>query len=108
MELYPELLDIEGIVGVRQLLSFIWEGGLAERRSVPECRVLGELGRSFPRIRERHPRIADFVGVALFQGGFPEGSNLQATATCRERFARGQRPADPQRTGTPLAMLGQR
>ena len=61
-----------------------------------------------PRIRERHPRIADLVGVALFRGRFPEGSNLQAAATCRERLvdvgfdapewedvARGQRPGRP-------------
>ena len=60
---------------------------------------------SLPRIRERHPRIADLVGVALFGGRFPDGSNLQAAATCRERLvdvgfdapewgdvARGQRP----------------
>ena len=109
MELYPGAAghrrNCEG-AAVVESPSSTWGVGVAERRSVPDCRVLGQLGRySLPRIRERHPRIADLVGVALFRGRFPEGSNLQAAATCRERLvdvgfdapewgdvARGQRP----------------
>ena len=66
---------------------------------------------SLPRIREKHPRIADLVGVPLFCK-FPVGNNLQAAATCRERLVdsmpqnggmlpEGRDQADPQRTGTP-------
>ena len=46
-----ELLDIEGTVRVRQWLSLppaLGGVGLAERRSVPDCRVLGQLGRFTP------------------------------------------------------------
>ena len=103
-----ELLDIEGTVRVRQLLSLpLALGGLGLRSAVRSqtAAYWASWADSLPRIRERHPRIADLVGVALFRGRFPEGSNLQAAATCRERLvdvgfdapewedvARGQRP----------------
>ena len=103
-----ELLDIEGTVRVRQLSSLPVALGVLGLRSAIRSQTApywASWADSLPRIRERHPRIADLVGVALFRGRFPEGSNLQAAATCRERLpdvgfdapecrdvARGQRP----------------
>ena len=84
-----ELLDIEGTVRVRQLLSLpLALGGLGLRSAIRSqtATYWASWADSLPRIRERPPHIADLVGVALFRGRLPEGSNLQAAATCRERF----------------------
>ena len=107
MELYPRVVGHRRDCGGAAVVDFHL-GGLGLRSAVrsQSAAYWASWADSFPRIREKHPRIVDFVGVALFQGRFPERSNLQATATCREQFARGQRPADPQRTRTPLAMFG--
>ena len=75
-ELYQGVIgyrrDCEG-AAVVESPSSTWEVGLAELHSVPDCRVLGQLGRFTPT-KERHPRIADLVGVALFRGRFAEGN----------------------------------
>ena len=104
-----ELLNIEGTVRVRQLSSLpLAFGGLGLWSAIQSQNAAywASWADSLPRIRERHPDIADLIGVALFRGRFLEDSSLQAAAMCRERLldvgfdsppewgdvARGQRP----------------
>ena len=130
MELYPGVVgyrrDCEG-AAVVESPSSTWELGLRSAVRSQTAACWASWADSLPRIRERHPHIADLVAVALFRGRFPEGSNLQAAATCRERLvdvgfdapewgdvARGQRPGrspenqGPHRTTFWVAMFGQR
>ena len=121
-----ELLDIEGTVRARQLSSLpLALGGLGLRSAIrsQNAAYWASWADSLPRIRERHPDIADLIGVALFRGRFPEDSSLQAAEMCRERLlhvvfdapewedvVRGQRPGRSPQNRDPfrVAMFGQR
>ena len=79
-----ELLDIEGTVRVRQLLSFRlalggWGCGAPFGLRLPRFGPVGQ-------IHSHEFGKGILVGVALFRCRFPEGSNLQAAATSRERL----------------------
>ena len=84
-----ELLGIEGTTRVRQLSSLPFALGGLGLRSAVRGRIAAywaSWADTLPRIRERHPRIADLIGASLFPNRFLEGSCLQAAALCRDRL----------------------